>query len=604
MVEMAFPAFAIPPLEQFAFQGVLKDNSGNLITGTRNIALRLYTVYSGHTATNDATCLPPNCLWTENHTNVQVTSGVFTINAGNIKSLTKVINFTNALYLEVIIQGSPDQILTPRLNITATPFAFASEKASTNLNLNKNNIINASSIYFSNLINGIMIDNSSQSIAGVSSLQIGKIGTEVSSINGTGGINGSAITVQKSSSIIGSISKTGLVNGSSLQAAKGSSVVGSISSAGLVNGSSIQVQNGGATVWNANSTGGVTSSALQVTNTGSKVASISKTGVVNGSSIQTGKGSSVTASISSAGVVNGSSLQIESGASHTNIATITASGITMSGANINLGSNFLTNSGHQIGLPSNSGTILLTNGTLSGGALSGTITGTPTLSGLVTSTGGITMSGANINLGSNFLTNSGHQIGLPSNSGTILLTNGTLSSLTGNLNSVGGTFTGTVNTASAITAPTSTNTINGIIINSGAISGVSTLTTTDIITSGGNLTANNGIIIVAGHLKILGNTPTVTDNLGGNTCGTVSGTDNAGTFTTTGIVASCTIKFASTYVNTPFCVVTSNPITGAFAAGKIPAVSSTSATQVVISPYNSAVNFFNGQSIGYLCVGN
>ncbi|MDE1764449.1 MAG: hypothetical protein KGH88_09460, partial [Thaumarchaeota archaeon] len=69
------PAYAIPPLEQFVFQGVLKDNSGNLITGTRNIGLRLYTVSSGHTATNDATCLPPFCLWTENQSSVQVTSG-------------------------------------------------------------------------------------------------------------------------------------------------------------------------------------------------------------------------------------------------------------------------------------------------------------------------------------------------------------------------------------------------------------------------------------------------------------------------------------------------------------------------------------------------
>ncbi|MDE1764308.1 MAG: hypothetical protein KGH88_08705 [Thaumarchaeota archaeon] len=585
-VSVMVPAYAIPPLEQFVFQGVLKDSSGNLITGTRNIGLRLYTVSSGHTATNDANCTPPFCLWTENQTNISVSNGVFTVYAGSISPLTKVMNFTNALYMEVIIRGSPDQVLSPRISIASVPFAIAAEKASTNFDLNKHNIINASAIYASGVINGIMIDNSSQSIAGVSTLSIGTIksGSIVAGINSTGGINGSAITVQKGSSIIASISKTGVVNGSSVQVQNNGiindllstsgltiksitgSTVGGISSAGLVNGSGVNVMNGGITVGNINSTGGVSGTGLQaLSSSGSKVGSISKTGVVNGSSVQvqnngiindllstsgltiksitgstvggisnTGtvngssisvqKGTSVMGSINNAGVVNGSSLQIESGSSHINIVTIT-------------------------------------------------------------STGGITMSGANINLGANFLTNSGHQISLPSSSGTILLTNGTLSSLTGNLNSVGGIFTGTVNTATAITAPTSTNTINGIIINNDAISGVSTLT------ASGNITANEGLIISGGHLRTTSSTPKLSC---GN--GVITGTDNAGIVKLgSTIPATCTVTFASTFSSAPACIVidTSNLNTN---------VAQSSSTNTALS-FSGNVGPASGDKIVYLCIG-
>ncbi|MGI0061789.1 MAG: beta strand repeat-containing protein [Nitrosotalea sp.] len=466
MVSMIVPAYAIAPLEQFAFQGVLKDNSGNLITGTRNIGLRLYTVYTGHQATNDATCLPPFCLWTENHTSVSVSSGIFTIDAGSINSLTKVINFTNALYLEVIIQGSPDQTLTPRLNITAAPFALAAEKASTDLNLNKKQIINASNIYASGVINGITINNSTQAVSGILSIQ-----------------------VQQGSSVIAGISSGGIINGSQLtiQNAAHTNVAAIAASTGLI------TTNGGLTIKTVG---------------GSTVGSISNTGVVNGSSIQAQTGPTIEGSISSGGVINGSSLQIESGSSHTNIASIAVSTglITTNG-----GLTVKTTGGSTVGSVSNTGVV---NGSSlqveNGGIVVGSISNTGTITAPTTST----INGININ-------------------------NGAISGVT------------TLSTTGAITAPTSTNTINGIVISGGAISGVSTLTTTGIITSGGNFTTNNGIIIAAGHIRSSGTTPSISAN-----CGSVTGTDNMGTFTTSSITnpVTCTITFKSPYASAPICL--------------------------------------------------
>ncbi|MDE1767307.1 MAG: hypothetical protein KGI27_13700 [Thaumarchaeota archaeon] len=351
---MIVPAWAIPPLEQFAFQGVLKDNSGNLITGTRNIGLRLYTVYSGHTATNDANCLKPFCLWTENHTGVAISSGIFTIDAGSINSLSKAINFTNALYLEVIIRNSTagDQVLTPRLNVTAAPFAFAAEKASTDLNLNKKQIINASNIYASGVINGITINNSTQAVSGISSLQV----------------------------------------------SMGTSVIGSISNTGLVNGSGIQIQNSGSTVNLITSTNGLT-----IQSDGSKVGSISSAGVVNGSSIQIQKGTSVIGSISNTGLVNGSSIQVKNGASTYGISS---TGAITAATSTNTINGIIVNSGAISGVTtlSTSGNITTSNGLIISGGHLVTTGPTPAITGCGTPSIFGTDNAGNFTINTNSLT--------------------------------------------------------------------------------------------------------------------------------------------------------------------------------------------------------
>jgi len=102
-----YPVHAAEPFDQFAFQGILKDESGNLITATKDFTLQIYTVLTGGTS-----------LWSEDHDDVGVSSGLFTIYAGSQTVFSNVLNFTNALYLEVIVKdsdGSNSETLSPRL---------------------------------------------------------------------------------------------------------------------------------------------------------------------------------------------------------------------------------------------------------------------------------------------------------------------------------------------------------------------------------------------------------------------------------------------------------------------------------------------------------
>ena len=131
------PAFAVAPFQQFTFQGLLKNSDGTLVTAQRDLTFRIYSKFDAPQVTKGNECLPgtPNfCLWQENQTNIGVINGIFTIPLGNQTSLSPRINFTTALFLEVIVrstsnqQQNPDQILEPRINLTSAPFALAASR--------------------------------------------------------------------------------------------------------------------------------------------------------------------------------------------------------------------------------------------------------------------------------------------------------------------------------------------------------------------------------------------------------------------------------------------------------------------------------------------
>lgn len=129
-----YPVYAAEPFDQFAFQGILKDASGNLLTTTKNITLKIYT-----------TLTDGSSLWSENHDDVSISSGLFTIYAGSQTAFSNFLNFTNALYLEVIIKdsdGPNKETLTPRLQIAGSPFALSASRASTDFDLNQHKLVN------------------------------------------------------------------------------------------------------------------------------------------------------------------------------------------------------------------------------------------------------------------------------------------------------------------------------------------------------------------------------------------------------------------------------------------------------------------------------
>ena len=121
--------------------------------------------------------------------------------------------------------------------------------------------------------------------------------------------------------------------------------------------------------------------------------------------------------------------------------TTTMNSLTL-GGQMNLAGNTLASSGHVYTFPSNTGTVLMTNGTFtgtdSGTTMSGTIAGTPTFSGSPVTINNLKL-GGQMDLNANTMKSSGHVYTFPSNTGTVQLSNGTF---TGTLS--GGTLSGTI----------------------------------------------------------------------------------------------------------------------------------------------------------------
>jgi len=94
------------------YQGKLTDPDGNPLNGTYDMTFYLFSASSGGSA-----------LWSENHTSVQVTDGIYSVQLG---SLTVDLFENNELYLEVEIEG---ETLAPRQQLTSTAFSMRSAKS-------------------------------------------------------------------------------------------------------------------------------------------------------------------------------------------------------------------------------------------------------------------------------------------------------------------------------------------------------------------------------------------------------------------------------------------------------------------------------------------
>ena len=132
------PVYAADPLDQFTFQGVLKDSGDNLVTATKDVTLEIFTTLTGGSA-----------LWTETHDDVSVSDGIFTIYAGSVNSFADDLNFTDAYFLQVTVansDGSSPEILSPRIKIAGAPFSLSSSRASVDFDVNKKNVFNATSV--------------------------------------------------------------------------------------------------------------------------------------------------------------------------------------------------------------------------------------------------------------------------------------------------------------------------------------------------------------------------------------------------------------------------------------------------------------------------
>jgi hypothetical protein len=97
------------------FQGLLLDNAGEPVTGTVTLQLELFAAASGGSA-----------LWTETHSSVSVTDGIYDVVLGSQTPLTPALFSVSPRYLQVTIDG---QVLSPRREFLAVPFALHAESA-------------------------------------------------------------------------------------------------------------------------------------------------------------------------------------------------------------------------------------------------------------------------------------------------------------------------------------------------------------------------------------------------------------------------------------------------------------------------------------------
>jgi len=149
------------------FQGKVVTNSSgiNITNGNYNVEFRLYSVASGGTA-----------LWTETRTGgnqVNVTDGVFRVALGAVTPIPTGIDFnSDSLYLSINFNG--DGEMSPRVRMTAVPYAFNAEKVSGLTVTNTTGsltIPNATNIVFSGA------NNLTLTTTGVSNLTLPTTGT-------------------------------------------------------------------------------------------------------------------------------------------------------------------------------------------------------------------------------------------------------------------------------------------------------------------------------------------------------------------------------------------------------------------------------------------
>jgi len=99
-------------------QGVLTTSGGAPVAdGTYSLTFRLYSASTGGIA-----------LWTETHSAVSVSNGVFSVVLGSVTSLN--ISFEQPLWLSVSVNSGAE--LSPRVQLTAAPYSMTAKSVADN----------------------------------------------------------------------------------------------------------------------------------------------------------------------------------------------------------------------------------------------------------------------------------------------------------------------------------------------------------------------------------------------------------------------------------------------------------------------------------------
>ena len=126
------------------FQARLLNSAGAIVPdGNYNVEFKLYNasvLQSGQTQSGQGTCgTDVNCLWVETRTGsnaVRVQNGYLTVNLGSVNPFPSNFNWGQQLWLTMNVGGvgaTPtwDGEMSPRIQLTATPYAFDAGELST-----------------------------------------------------------------------------------------------------------------------------------------------------------------------------------------------------------------------------------------------------------------------------------------------------------------------------------------------------------------------------------------------------------------------------------------------------------------------------------------
>jgi len=161
-----------------SFQGKLTNPDGTNVTdGSYSLRFRIYTDPAADTGACANTC-----KWEETQGSVSVSGGLFHVNLGSTTTLPGSVDFNgSALYLGIKVNS--DAEMTPRVRLTAAPYAFNSDlldglDSSSFVQLASGNINIGSGTITSGLINSQTISSAANftgtlTVQGASSLTLG-----------------------------------------------------------------------------------------------------------------------------------------------------------------------------------------------------------------------------------------------------------------------------------------------------------------------------------------------------------------------------------------------------------------------------------------------
>lgn len=116
VISLTFSVFAQAP-QIINFQGALKDANGQPVNDSKYMEFRIYDVLTGG-----------GTLWTEHHTAVTISGGIFSVELGNITPFQPDMFNYPELYITYLLGGETNE-MQPRHRVLSVPYALKSESS-------------------------------------------------------------------------------------------------------------------------------------------------------------------------------------------------------------------------------------------------------------------------------------------------------------------------------------------------------------------------------------------------------------------------------------------------------------------------------------------